>query len=46
MALTNEVLKRNLAKILWENGFGDDPWRNWRMAELIIIDDGFLAWRR
>ena len=46
MALTNEELKRNLAKVLWENGFGDEPYRNWRMAELMIIDDGFLSWRR
>ena len=44
--VSNEELKRRLAKLLWESGFGDDPWRNWRMAELMIIDDGFLAWRR
>jgi hypothetical protein len=46
MTLTNEELKRSLAKLLWENGFGDEPYRNWRMAELMIIEDGFLAWRR
>lgn len=46
MVLTNEELKRNLAKLLWTHGFGDEPYRNWRMAELMIIEDGFLAWRR
>lgn len=46
MGLSIEDLKSNLAKLLWKNGFGDDPWRNWRMAELLIIDDGFLSWRR
>lgn len=46
MAPINENLKRDLAKLLWAEGFGDDPFRNWRMAELMIIDDGFLAWRR
>ena len=42
----NEELKQRLAKLLWENGFGDEPYRNWRMAELMIIEDGFLAWRQ
>jgi hypothetical protein len=46
MTHSNDELKRTLAKVLWENGFGDDPFRNWRMAELLIIEDGFLAWHR
>lgn len=46
MSLTNDVLKRDLAQLLWREGFGDDPFRNWRMAELMIIDEGFLAWWR